>query len=117
MGRRVSTPTAPRWVTPELAEGVTSPGNLTDPKGRLAQRKSAAFTRQRPLVRTQYRPLDVYPGQGLISGHGLAAPDRFLRLSDHEQTTNVCSVGVLRSPYIQTGSLGESADGEARVHG
>src|SRR3990170_1447563 len=41
-----------RALTRNLANGIFS-----EPPGRLAQRESAAFTRQRSLVRTQHRPL------------------------------------------------------------
>ena len=52
---------------------------------------SRSFTRQRPLVRTQYRPLDVPPGQGRISGDGVGAAWARSRLTDHQQTTGTIS--------------------------
>ena len=56
---------------------------------------SRSFTRQRPLVRTQYRPLDVSPGQRWISVDGAGVARARFRLTDHKQTTNVCSVRTM----------------------
>ena len=78
--------------------GPDGSGNLCDPKGRLAQRKSAAFTRQRPLVRTQYRPPREIAGMTVILLDLLCWAVASDSATDHKQTTNVCSTrhGVAR---------------------
>jgi hypothetical protein len=63
-------------------------------KHRVIAKRSLSFTWQRPLVRTQYRPLDVSPGQRLISGGAAQANGRSERHQGSAQTTDRPQTGV-----------------------
>ena len=81
--------------------------------GRLAQRESAAFTRQRSLVRSQYRPPDkpLDSGGFFVSGRAPIRPWRsqscldWLRLTANTRTRGCaviqCPNGRIRFSYPQ----------------